>query len=172
MAEEICIESHTVLGSQSQADDAVQEAWLRVARASVNEVGNLRGWLTTILARICLDMLRASKTRREEPIDREATEIASSDDAERDAMIAESIGVAMLVVLDTLAPAERVAIVLHDMFDVPFDDIAPIVGRSPAAARQLASRARRRVQGAPRKTWPIKGGSARSLSFSGGFAGR
>src|SRR5262249_13783565 len=105
-----------MLGSRSQADDAVQEAWLRVARTDVNDVENLRGWLTTTVARICLDMLRAGKTRREQPIDREAEEIASSDDAERDAMIADSIGVAMLVVLETLAPAERVAFVLHDMF--------------------------------------------------------
>jgi RNA polymerase sigma-70 factor (ECF subfamily) len=138
-----------MLGSRSQADDAVQEAWLRLAHADVNDVDNLRGWLTTVVARICLDLLRVGKTRREEQIDAEAVEIADSNDAERDAIIADSVGIAMVVVLDTLAPAERVAFVLHDMFDVPFDDIAPIVGRSPAAARQLASRARRRVQGAP-----------------------
>jgi RNA polymerase sigma-70 factor, ECF subfamily len=141
--------AYRMLGSRNQADDAVQEAWLRLAHTDVNDVGNLRGWLTTVVARICLDMLRAGKARREEQIGAEAVEIAGGNDAERDAMIADSVGVAMLVVLETLAPAERVAFVLHDMFDVPFDDIAPIVGRSPAAARQLASRARRRVQGAP-----------------------
>jgi RNA polymerase sigma factor (sigma-70 family) len=138
-----------ILGSRSDADDAVQEAWVRLAGANASGVENLRGWLTTIVARICLDMLRARKTRGEEPIGVDAETVASGDDAERDALIADSVGVAMLIVLETLAPAERVAFVLHDMFNLPFDDIARVVGRSPAAARQLASRARRRVQGAP-----------------------
>jgi len=138
-----------MLGSQSEAEDAVQDAWLRLARADPSGVANLRGWLTTIVARICLDVLRARKTRREEPIGIDAEAIASGDDAEREALIADSVGLAMLVVLERLAPTERVAFVLHDLFNLPFDDIAPIVGRSPAAARQLASRARRRVQGVP-----------------------
>jgi RNA polymerase sigma factor (sigma-70 family) len=141
--------AYRMLGSRSEADDAVQEAWVRLGGADASAVENLRGWLTTVVARICLDMLRARKTRREEPIGVDVEAIASSEDAEREALIADSIGVAMLVVLETLGPAERVAFVLHDMFNLPFDDIAPIVGRSPAAARQLASRARRRVQGTP-----------------------
>jgi RNA polymerase sigma-70 factor (ECF subfamily) len=141
--------AYRMLGSLSDADDAVQEAWLRLARADSSGVENLRGWLTTIVARICLDLLRARKARREEPIGVDAEAIASGDDAEREALIADSVGLAMLVVLERLPPTERVAFVLHDMFNLPFDDIAPIVGRSPAAARQLASRARRRVQGVP-----------------------
>jgi RNA polymerase sigma-70 factor, ECF subfamily len=141
--------AYRMLGSSSEADDAVQEAWLRVAGADAGGVENLRGWLTTIVARICLDGLRARKTRREQPIGADAEAIASSDDVERESLIADSIGLAMLVVLERLAPAERVAFVLHDMFDLPFEEIAPIVGRSPAATRQLASRARRRVQGEP-----------------------
>jgi RNA polymerase sigma-70 factor (ECF subfamily) len=136
-----------MLGSRSEAEDAVQEAWLRLAGADAASVHNLRGWLTTVVARICLDTLRARKVRREEPIGTEAEAIAGPQDAEREAELADSIGVAMLVVLETLAPAERVAFVLHDMFALPFDEIAPVVGRSAAAARQLASRARRRVQG-------------------------
>jgi RNA polymerase sigma-70 factor, ECF subfamily len=141
--------AYRMLGSSSEAEDAVQEAWLRVAGADADAVENLRGWLTTIVARICLDALRARKTRREQPIGVDAEAIASSDDVERESLIADSIGLAMLVVLERLAPAERVAFVLHDMFDLPFDEIAPIVGRSSAATRQLASRARRRVQGEP-----------------------
>jgi RNA polymerase sigma-70 factor (ECF subfamily) len=141
--------AYRMLGSVSEADDAVQESWLRLARTDASAVENLRGWLTTTVARICLDMLRVRKARREEPIGVDAEAIASGDDVEKAALIADSVGVAMLVVLETLTPAERVAFVLHDMFNLPFDDIAPIVGRSPAAARQLASRARRRVQGAP-----------------------
>jgi RNA polymerase sigma-70 factor (ECF subfamily) len=137
-----------MLGSQGEAEDAVQEAWLRLARADMTEVQKLRAWLTTVVARVCLDMLRARKTRREEPIIN-AEAIAGNDDAERDVQMAESIGLAMLVVLETLSPAERVAYVLHDLFNLPFDDIAPILGRSLGASRQLASRARRRVQGAP-----------------------
>jgi RNA polymerase sigma factor (sigma-70 family) len=140
--------AYRMLGSRGQAEDAVQEAWLRLVRADTEGVDNLQAWLTTVVARICLDMLRARKSRGEEPIGRDAEAIASDDDAERDTLMTDSIGVAMLVVLERLAPAERIAFVLHDMFDLPFDDIAPIVGRSPAATRQLASRARRRVQGA------------------------
>jgi len=143
--------AYRMLGSRSEADDAVQEAWLRLARADAGDVSNFGGWLTTVVARICLDMLRARKSRREEPMDAGVPEtVASGDNAEQDAILADSVGLALLVVLRTLAPAERVAFVLHDMFDLPFEEIAPIVGRSPAAARQLASRARRRVQGKTR----------------------
>jgi RNA polymerase sigma-70 factor (ECF subfamily) len=139
-----------MLGSKAEAEDAVQEAWLRLSGAEPDGVENLRGWLTTTVARICLDVLRTRRVRREEPADATLETIAdASSDLEQEAAIADSVGVAMLVVLETLAPAERVAFVLHDLFNVPFDDIAPIVGRSPTAARQLASRARRRVQGAP-----------------------
>ncbi len=141
-----------MLGSPSEADDAVQEAWLRLSRADASSVENLGGWLTTVVARVCLDMLRSRKSRREEPLGAHTPEpIVSREDGidpEHEALLADSVGLALLVVLETLAPAERVAFVLHDMFAVPFDEIAPIVGRSPAAARQLASRARRRVQGA------------------------
>ncbi|RWY89283.1 sigma-70 family RNA polymerase sigma factor [Rhizobium leguminosarum] len=138
-----------MLGSRSEAEDAVQEAWLRLSRADTTDVGNLGGWLTTVVARICLDMLRARKTRREEPLEvPDHGGIADpANDPEREAAFADSVGLALLVVLQTLAPAERVAFVLHDMFDLPFDEIAPIIGRSSAATRQLASRARRRVQG-------------------------
>src|SRR5438552_15146585 len=138
--------AYRMLGSQSEADDAVQETWLRLSRADTSGVENLGGWLTTVVGRVCLDMLRSRKSRREHPLD--TTVIEPAADPEHEAVMADSIGLALLVVLETLAPAERVAFVLHDMFAVPFDDIAPIVGRSPAAARQLASRARRRVQGA------------------------
>lgn len=140
-----------MLGSQEEAEDAVQEAWLRLSRSGHDEVANLEGWLTTVTARICLDMLRSRKARREESLDaEEVAPIAASAggvDPEREAVLADSIGLGLLVVLQTLPPAERVAFVLHDMFDMPFDEIAPIVGRSPEAARQLASRARRRVRG-------------------------
>ncbi|OHV19328.1 sigma-70 family RNA polymerase sigma factor [Rhizobium sp. RMa-01] len=141
--------AYRMLGSRSEAEDAVQEAWLRLSRTDTTDVGNLGGWLTTVVARICLDMLRTRKTRREEPLEMpvHAAIADPANDPERDAAFAESVGVALLVVLQTLAPAERVAFVLHDMFDLPFDEIAPIIGRSSAAARQLASRARRRVQG-------------------------
>jgi RNA polymerase sigma factor (sigma-70 family) len=139
--------AYRMLGSRSEADDAVQEAWLRVSRADASEVENLRGWLTTVTARACLDMLRSRKSRREDPIGPHVPEPVVSDATEQEAEFADSVGLALLVVLETLAPAERVAFVLHDMFDLPFDQIAPIVGRTPAAARQLASRARRRVQG-------------------------
>jgi RNA polymerase sigma-70 factor (ECF subfamily) len=141
--------AYRLLGSRAEADDAVQEVWLRLARANAAEVENLRGWLTTVVARLCLDMLRARKTRKEEPIGPDAETIVIDQDAEGEALLSDSVGVAMLVVLETLAPAERVAFVLHDVFNLPFEDIAPVVRRSPAATRQLASRARRRVQGAP-----------------------
>jgi len=139
-----------MLGSAGEADDAVQEAWLRLSRAEAGEIGNLRGWLTTVVARVCLDALRARNARREDAIAEDALPAANEELApDAELRIADSIGVAMLVVLENLAPAERIAFVLHDLFAVPFDDIAPIVGRNPAATRQLASRARRRVQGAP-----------------------
>ncbi|HEY7802284.1 MAG TPA: sigma-70 family RNA polymerase sigma factor [Dehalococcoidia bacterium] len=147
--------AYRLLGSLSEADDAVQEAWLRLNRSETTDINNLGGWLTTVVARVCLDMLRSRTSRREEALDDLAAErIASgeeSSDPERQALLADAVGAALLVVLDTLAPDERLAFVLHDMFAVPFDDIAPIVGRTPVAARQLASRARRRVQGAPTK---------------------
>jgi RNA polymerase sigma factor (sigma-70 family) len=143
--------AYRMLGSRSEADDAVQEAWLRLSRSDPSGVQNLGGWLTTVVARVCLDTLRSRRSRREEPWGPHLTEpIESAEDGvdpEHQAVLADSVGPALLVVLDTLAPAERLAFVLHDMFDVPFDEIAPMVGRSPAAARQLASRARRRVQG-------------------------
>jgi RNA polymerase sigma factor (sigma-70 family) len=137
-----------MLGSGGEADDAVQEAWLRLARADASGVENLKVWLTTVVARVCLDMLRSRRSRREEPII-EAAAVAGGDDAQRQLEIADSIGVAMLMVMEALSPGERVAFVLHDMFNLSFEDIASIVGRSPAAARQLASRARRRLQGTP-----------------------
>jgi len=140
--------AYRILGSGTEADDAVQEAWLRLSRSDTGTVGNLGGWLTTVVARICLDMLRSRKSRREEPLDAPAHEAIAGDDApDHEMQMADSVGLAMLVVLEALNPAERVAFVLHDMFDLPFEEIAPIVGRSPDAARQLASRARRRVQG-------------------------
>src|SRR5262249_18395586 len=132
--------AYRMLGSTSEAEDAVQEAWLRLNRADTGDVENLRGWLTTVVARVCLDMLRARKSRREESLDVQRPERravhATGSDPERDAVLADSVGLALLVVLDTLEPAERLAFVLHDMFAVPFDEIASIVGRSPAAARQ------------------------------------
>ena len=143
--------AYRMLGSRSEAEDAVQEAWLRLSRADTGTVQNFSGWLTTVVARICLDTLRSRKSRGEEPLGPEVPEpsiVPEAFDMEHDAQLADSVGAALLVVLDTLAPAERLAFVLHDMFAVPFDDIASVVGRSPAAARQLASRARRRVQGA------------------------
>jgi RNA polymerase sigma-70 factor (ECF subfamily) len=144
--------AYRMLGSPNEADDAVQEAWLRLSRTDTGGVANLGGWLTTVVGRVCLDMLRSRKARREEPFgDRQAEPAADrggEGDPEREALMADAVGPALLVVLETLAPAERLAFVLHDLFAVPFDEIAPIVGRSPAAARQLASRARRRVRGA------------------------
>jgi RNA polymerase sigma-70 factor (ECF subfamily) len=141
--------AYRMLGSTAEVDDAVQETWLRLSRTDPATVENLGGWLTTVIARVCLDMLRSRKSRREEPIGPHVPEPVASDEHERDADMADSVGAALLVVLETLAPAERLAFVLHDMFAVPFEEIAPIVGRTPAAARQLASRARRRVQGTP-----------------------
>ena len=138
-----------MLGSSHEADDAVQEAWLRLSRADADAVDNLGGWLTTVVARVCLDMLRSRATKREVPPDEEAAEPTASSSPEDEALLADSVGLALLVVLDTLPPAERLAFVLHDMFAVPFDEIAPIVGRTPVATRQLASRARRRVQSDP-----------------------
>ena len=140
--------AYRMLGSASEAEDAVQETWLRLARSDPDTIDNFGGWLTTVVARICLDQLRARKARREEPMSPDVPEPVSPETTDQEAMLSDSIGVALLVVLDTLNPAERVAFVLHDMFDLPFDEIAPIVGRSPEAARQLASRARRRVRGA------------------------
>jgi len=143
--------AYRMLGSASEADDAVQESWLRLSRADTNGVENFGGWLTTIVARVCLDMLRSRKARREESLDTGVTEpmLSGEDggDPEQQAILADSVGLALLVVLDTLNPAERLAFVLHDLFDVSFDEIAPIVGRTPTAARQLASRARHRVRG-------------------------
>ena len=144
--------AYRMLDSLSEADDAVQEAWLRLSRSDTSGVENLRGWLTTVVARVCLDQLRSRKARPEEPLGAHVPDpIVNAEggiNPEHEALLADSIGLALLVVLEALAPAERVAFVLHDMFDLPFVEIAPIVGRSPAAARQLASRARRRVQGA------------------------
>jgi RNA polymerase sigma factor (sigma-70 family) len=144
--------AYKMLGSLSEAEDAVQESWLRLSRTDTREVENLRAWLTTVVARVSLNVLRSRRTRREEPLDvRVPDPVVSRDDGtqpEHEALLADSVGLALLVVLETLAPAERLAFVLHDMFGVPFDEIAGMVDRSPAAARQLASRARRRVQGA------------------------
>ncbi|MFE0103987.1 sigma-70 family RNA polymerase sigma factor [Streptomyces sp. NPDC059009] len=148
--------AYRMLGSLSEAEDAVQEAWLKLSRADTGGVTNLGGWLTTVVSRVCLDMLRSRTSRREEPLDthvpdpvvRRAAESAAPPvlDPEQEALLADSVGLALLVVLDTLAPAERLAFVLHDLFAMPFDEVAPIVERTPAATRQLASRARRRVR--------------------------
>jgi RNA polymerase sigma factor (sigma-70 family) len=141
-----------MLGSASEADDAVQEGWLRLSKSDTSDVANLGGWLTMVVARVCLDQLRTRASRREEPLDAHAPDLPASaahtPDPASEIELADSMSSALYIVLQTLAPAERVAFVLHDMFDVPFDDIAPIVGKTAAAARQLASRARRRVQGA------------------------
>ncbi|HEV7703227.1 MAG TPA: sigma-70 family RNA polymerase sigma factor [Gemmatimonadaceae bacterium] len=143
--------AYRMLGSMSEAEDAVQEGWLRLSRADTSDVANLSGWLTTVVARVCLDQLRTRESRREDALELHApSEMSSAEstiDPQRELELADSMSVALLVVLQTLAPAERVAFVLHDMFDLPFDEIAPIVGRSATAARQLASRARRRVRG-------------------------
>ncbi len=144
--------AYRMLGSLSEADDAVQESWLHLSRSDTSGIENLGGWLTTVVARICLDMLRSRNSRREEPLEASVPEPITSReggiDPEQEALLADSVGLALLVVLDTLNPAERLAFVLHDIFAVPFDEIAPIVERSPTATRQLASRARRRVRGA------------------------
>jgi RNA polymerase sigma-70 factor, ECF subfamily len=143
--------AYRMLGSLSEADEAVQEAWLRLSRSDARGIENLGGWLTTVVARLCLNTLRARKSRREEPLDTHLPDpiVSGPDgvDPEHEALLADSVGLALLVVLERLSPAERLAFVLHDMFDLPFEEIAPIVGRSPTAARQLASRARRRVHG-------------------------
>ena len=148
--------AHRLLGSHSEADDAVQETWLRLSRTDTSEVDNLRGWLTTVVSRVCLDMLRSRKARGEESADEAALEknvvaIAPEDHAEARAVLADTVSMALLVVLETLDPAERLAFVLHDLFGVSFEEIAPIVGRTDVATRQLASRARRRVRGAPER---------------------
>src|SRR5688572_8430876 len=151
-----------MLGWLGEAEDAVQGAWLRLERIDTSTVENLGGWLTTVVSRVCLDVLRSRKSRREEPLGAESTEPSvvhgEGADPEGEAVLADSVGVALLVVLDTLTPAERLAFVLHDLFAMPFEEIAPIVGRSPEAARQLASRARRRVRGSPA---PAAAGRAR-----------
>jgi RNA polymerase sigma factor (sigma-70 family) len=145
--------AYRMLGSLTEADDAVQEAWIHLSRADTSDVENLRAWLTTVVGRVCLNLLRSRRTRRETPLETHVADPIVSPEAgvdpEQEAILGDSLGLALLAVLETLNPAERVAFVLHDVFAVPFDDIAPIVGRSPAAARQLASRGRRRVQGAP-----------------------
>lgn len=146
--------AYRMLGSLSEADDAVQESWLRLSRSDAGRIDNLAGWLTTVVGRVCLDILRSRRSRREEPLDADThlpdpiVSAPDRTDPEHEALLADSVGLALLVVLETLAPAERLAFVLHDMFAVPFDEVAPILGRSTAAAKQLASRARRRVQGA------------------------
>jgi RNA polymerase sigma-70 factor (ECF subfamily) len=143
--------AYRMLGSLNEAEDAVQEAWLRLNRSDASGIDSLGAWLTTVVARVCLDMLRSRKSRREDELDEQTPEPAAAREnrlnPEDEALLAESVGLALLVVLETLAPAERITFVLHDLFDLPFDQIAPIVGRSPSAARQLASRARRRVRG-------------------------
>jgi RNA polymerase sigma-70 factor (ECF subfamily) len=139
--------AYRMLGSTAEAEDAVQEAWVRTSRADTSHIENLGGWLTTVVARVCLDVLRSRKSRREDPLPA-SDRVDDGKRPDNELTLADSIGVAMLVVLEMLAPAERIAFVLHDMFDLPFDEIAPIVSKSPEAARQLASRARRRVHGA------------------------
>lgn len=143
--------AYRMLGSLSEAEDAVQESWLRLSRSDAASIENLGGWLTTVVARVCLDMLRSRKSRREDSLDADLPGAVAGQtggvDPEQEALLADSVGLALLVVLETLSPAERLAFVLHDTFGVPFDEIAPIVGRSPDAARQLASRARRRIRG-------------------------
>ncbi len=162
--------AYRMLGSPSEADDAVQEVWLRLSRSGAGGVENLGGWLTTVVGRVCLDMLRSRRSRREESLGQSpGAEIpernlgrADAGDPEQEAVMADSVGLALLVVLETLTPAERLAFVLHDTFAVPFEEIAPIVGRSPAATRQLASRARRKVRGQTRSPAPNSRASERS----------
>jgi RNA polymerase sigma-70 factor (ECF subfamily) len=145
--------AYRMLGSLTEADDAVQEAWIRLSRTDTSDVENLRAWLTTVVGRVCLNMLRSRKTRSEASLETHLPDPVVSPeqgiDPEQEALLGDSVGLALLVVLESLSPVERVAFVLHDVFAVPFDEIAPIVGRTPTAARQLASRARRRVRGAP-----------------------
>jgi RNA polymerase sigma-70 factor (ECF subfamily) len=144
--------AYRMLGSSAEADDAVQEAWIRFARTDTGAVENLRGWLTTVVSRVCLDMLRSRRARAEDVLDVPSVTLEDATDPEQEALLADSVGIALLVVLETLTPAERLAFVLHDMFGVPFAEIAPIVERDPAATRQLASRARRRVRGVEPRT--------------------
>ncbi|HEV2462292.1 MAG TPA: sigma-70 family RNA polymerase sigma factor [Acidobacteriaceae bacterium] len=150
--------AYRMLGSLNEADDAVQESWLRLTRSDSSSIENLGGWLTTVVSRVCLDMLRSRQSRREDALEEGAPEPAATPkpkmDPEQEALLADSVGIALLVVLDRLNPAERLAFVLHDLFDLPFDEIAPILGRTSAAARQLASRARREVRGAPAPSHP------------------
>lgn len=173
--------AHRILGSLHEADDAVQEAWLRLSRSNTSSIRDLSSWLTTVVARVCLDVLRSRKLRQEERLDEQASAAIESQEEwsnpEHEMLHMDSMGLALLVVLDTLAPLERVAFVLHDMFNLSFNDIAPIVGHSPASARQLASRARRRVQGAPMAPRPDRAYQRRLVeaflvaSHSGDFAG-
>ena len=156
--------AHRMLGSTDEADDAVQEAWLRLQRTGSTGVDNLGGWLTTVVGRVCLDMLRRRGARREEPLELHPADPAGGPEPEREAVLADSVGLALLVVLDTLTPPERVAFVLHDLFAVPFADVAAVLDRSPAAARQLASRARRRVRSAaPDAAGPADAGRRREV---------
>jgi RNA polymerase sigma factor (sigma-70 family) len=165
--------AYRMLGSLTEADDAVQDTWLRLSRAGAGGVENLGGWLTTIVARVCLNMLRSRGTRREEPLGVHLPDPVISAEGklqpEDEALLADSVGLALLVVLDTLSPAERLAFVLHDMFGVPFDEIAPIVGRSPDATKMLASRARRRVQGAGGTTAGEEADAGRRRQVVGAF---
>src|SRR5687767_9653308 len=165
--------AYRMLGSSTEVDDAVQEAWLRLSRADATGIDNLGGWLTTVVARVCLDMLRSRASRREEPFTPDAPEPVAAgtrgSSPEEEALLADSVGLALLVVLDRLAPAERLAFVLHDMFAMPFEEIAPIVGRSVEATRQLASRARRRVRG---PSTPLGAGPSTPLATRGGDAPR
>jgi RNA polymerase sigma-70 factor (ECF subfamily) len=151
--------AYRILGSATEADDAVQEAWLRLNRSDPNEIANLGGWLTTVVARVCLDLLRSRRARREEPIDDDTPEelVPENTGPDRDVHLADSLSSALVLVLELLTPAERVAFVLHDMFDLSFEEIAPIVGRSTSATRQLASRGRRRVRGASVERQPDRG---------------
>src|SRR5436309_5559066 len=161
--------AYRMLGTTSEVDDAVQETWLRLSRSDTSAVENLGGWLTTVVARVCLDMLRSRKSRREEPMGPHVPEPLADDTHGRDAELADSVGAALLVVLETLAPAVRLAFVLHDMFAVPFEEIAPIVDRSVEATRQLASRARRRVQGRAQAARPavVDGALGLAVIFGG-----
>lgn len=162
--------AYRMLGSYGEAEDAVQEAWIRLSRSDVAQVSNLGGWLTTVVSRVCLDLLRARRSRREDLLGPDAPEPAMDEDDSlfpgREMLLADSIGLAMLVVLEALPPAERVAFVLHDLFELPFDEIAPIVGRTSEATRQLASRARRRVRGA---TTPVRTDQARQRQVVDAF---
>jgi RNA polymerase sigma factor (sigma-70 family) len=139
--------AYRMLGSVDESEDAVQEAWIRLTRSETEKIDNLSGWLTTVVARVCLDMLRSRKSRKEEPLDKQVIKDPGSEKPEADLLIADSVGPALLVVLDTLTPAERIAFVLHDLFDLSFEEIAPIIDRTETTARQLASRARRRIRG-------------------------